>query len=204
MSGELEKLNGTRTRVLTESRAWRATALLVQPLGTWTTQALCALANQPNFTYSGGRLQSTQLPEVPGTTTYAYNADGTLLSKTDYKGVRKYYYTTAKQLERVERYPGAVGQPEDLKGRVENFYNVIPAAAGTSFVGQNLQGRLAATKYNCNSLGLSCMWEFYSYTKGGRLLKKGLPAQAMTMEVRFEYDRTRGSLRSWCIRAASG
>ncbi len=119
------------------------------------------------FTYSGGRLQSTQLPEVPGTTTYAYNADGTLLSKTDYKGVRKYYYTTAKQLERVERYPGAVGQPEDLKGQVENFYNVIPAAAGTSFVGQNLQGRLAATKYNCNSLGLSCMWEFYSYTKGG-------------------------------------
>jgi hypothetical protein len=44
---------------------------------------------------------------------------------------------------------------------------VIPAAAGTSFVGQNLQGRLAAAKYNCNSLGLSCTWEFYSYTKGG-------------------------------------
>ena len=32
------------------------------------------------------------------------------------------------------------------------------------------------------------MWEFYSYTKGGRLLKKGLQAQAMTMEVSFEYD----------------
>ena len=32
------------------------------------------------------------------------------------------------------------------------------------------------------------MWEFYSYTKGGRLLKKGLQAQAMTMEVGFEYD----------------
>jgi YD repeat-containing protein len=109
------------------------------------------------FTYSGGRLHSTQLPEVPGTTTYAYNPDGTLLSKTDYKGVRKYYYTAAKQLERVERYPGAVGQPEDVKGRVENFYNVIPAAAGTSFVGQNLQGRLAAAKYNCDSLGMNCM-----------------------------------------------
>ena len=54
---------------------------------------------------------------------------------------------------------------------MENFYNVIPAAAGTSFVGQNLQGRLAATKYNCESLGMNCMWEFYSCTKGGRLLK---------------------------------
>ena len=32
------------------------------------------------------------------------------------------------------------------------------------------------------------MWEFYSYTKGGRLLKKGLQAAAMTMEVSFEYD----------------
>ena len=51
------------------------------------------------FVYDAAqRLQSTTFPETPGSTTYAYNTDGTLLTKTDYKGVRKYFYSAAKQL----------------------------------------------------------------------------------------------------------
>ena len=88
----------------------------------------------------------------------------------------------------MERYPGAVGQPEDVEGTGGELLQCDSGCGRHEFRGQNLQGRLAAAKYNCNSLGLSCMWEFYSYTKGGQLLKKGLQAQAMTMEVGFEYD----------------
>ena len=42
----------------------------------FTAGSPATITQTRQFTYSGGRLQSTQLPEVPGTTTYAYNADG--------------------------------------------------------------------------------------------------------------------------------
>jgi YD repeat-containing protein len=72
------------------------------------------------FAYDGNqRLQSTTFPETPGSTTYTYNADGMIATKTDYKGVRKYFYTTAKQLQRVEKYPG--GGAEDVNARVTYY-----------------------------------------------------------------------------------
>ena len=49
----------------------------------FTSGSPATITQTRQFTYSGGRLQSTQLPGVPGTTTHAYNADGTLISKTD-------------------------------------------------------------------------------------------------------------------------
>ena len=146
-------------------------------MGITATRAV-SVAQTRTFAYDGNqRLQSTTFPETPGSTTYTYNSDGMLFTKTDYKGVRKYFYTTAKQLQRVEKYPG--GGAEDVNARVTYYYDSHPFT--TTFVAQYTQGRLAAISYG----GVT---EFYSYTRGGRLVKKRLESQGVLLEVGFEYD----------------
>lgn len=83
------------------------------------------------------------MPGNARSTTYTYNADGTMATKTDYKGVTRYFYTAAKQLQRVEKYPG--GGAEDLNARVSYYYDSHPFT--TTFVSQYTQGRLAAISY---------------------------------------------------------
>ena len=115
-----------------------------------------SVAQVRTFTYDANqRLATTTFPETPGATTYTYNTDGTLFTKTDYKGVRKYFYTAAKQLMRVEKYPG--GGAEDINARIYYYYDSHPLT--TDFVAQYTQGRLAAISYG----GVN---EFYSYTRG--------------------------------------
>ena len=48
-------------------------------------------------------------------------------------------------------------------------------------MGQYTQGRLAAIAYGG-------VYEFYSYTRGGRLTKKRLESAGVKLEVSFEYD----------------
>lgn len=149
------------------------------------------------FTYGSDlRLATTTFPETPGVTQYSYDGDQ-LIWKQDYKGVRKYYYDAAKHLIRVERYPGGTGLspavPQDLNGRVRYYYDAMPIA--TDFQSTYLQGRLAATEFNCGASGVNCMYELYSYTRGGRLKKKRLQGPEMgNLEVSFEYD-TEGKLQ---------
>jgi YD repeat-containing protein len=66
------------------------------------------------FTYDSvtQRLAAVQTPES-GTVTYAYNADGTVQSKTDAKGqVIRYTYETYGRVSQTDAYPAGASVPD--------------------------------------------------------------------------------------------
>ena len=144
---------------------------------------------------AGTRLASVTHPES-GTTTYAYNTDGTLASKTT-AGNRTttYTYDTLKRLTRAER--GA----DDCQ-RTEYYYGTNPFDGAFT---QNAWGRIAAVRYYVRRApgGAGCLaaqngtphltvTEMYTYTVGGRALKKRMRLNAggadTDVESSYGYD----------------
>jgi YD repeat-containing protein len=65
-----------------------------------------------NYDPSTQRLSSVQTPES-GTTSYSYNGDGTIQSKTDAKGQQiQYTYDQFQRVTKSEAYPAGASQPD--------------------------------------------------------------------------------------------
>jgi len=93
------------------------------------------------FVYSGHLLQSATHPES-GTTSYTYNGDYTLATRTDAKGQRtEYSYDSLKRVTVVRYFIGGI---EDPNQRVDYRYDWNPYDPSFS---QYAQGRLVAIDY---------------------------------------------------------
>ena len=140
------------------------------------------------------RLASQVQPET-GSTTFAYNPLGLLLSKTDGKGIRKELtYDTKQRVTAVRYYAGST---EQTNNRVDSYYDTNPFNSTFTQYGT---GRLTAVTYKIlrtyNTSG-GTRWvtvtEMYSYTADGRLVKKRLQLKdgsgtAFYTDVSLNYD----------------
>ncbi len=114
------------------------------------------------------RLTSVTHPES-GTTTMEYNADGSMLRKTDAKGQKlEFVYDSDGRVTEARKFPGA---NEDLCQRVTYSYG--SQSYDASFT-QNAAGRLAATSTGCAAQAAGQLIEMYSYNSGGAVTKKRL------------------------------
>ena len=119
------------------------------------------------FGYDGNqRLQSTTFPETPGSTTYTYNADGMMARRP----TTRVCGSTSYEGEAVAAGGEISGRRGgDGNARVTYYYDSHPFT--TTFVAQYTQGSVGGDRYGA-------VREFYSYTRGGRLVKKRLESQA--------------------------
>jgi YD repeat-containing protein len=127
-----------------------------------------------NYDSTTQRLTSFTTPEG-GTTSFTYNADGTVATRTDAKGQKQAFtYDSFKRVTQIARYPN--GLTEDTCQRVTFSYDTNPYDATFS---QNAKGRLTASQYGGTSCTASTLFtEMYSYTAGGRVTSKRLPVAA--------------------------
>ncbi len=133
------------------------------------------------------RLASATHPET-GTVTYAYNADGTLQSKTDAKGQRiEYSYDSQQRVTRVRRFNGTVENTCEQQEFVYDQNDLYPEFT------ENGQGRLVRRVWCAGSHLAGCgpmFEENYSYTPGGRVRKKKLTAGWPYWATGATFDRT--------------
>jgi YD repeat-containing protein len=135
------------------------------------------------------------LPET-GTTTYTWNADGTLLRKTDARGMKVEYAYDA-YLRVTKKTPKAASGTVDVVNVVDYYYDTYD-----SYV-QNAWGRLAATRTGYGTLPggtpSSYIVEEYTYSTAGAALGKKLVLQrylagatstwlAFNTSMSFAYD----------------
>lgn len=118
------------------------------------------------------RLTSVTHPES-GTTSFAYNQDGSLQQKTDAKGQRHVHgYDSDGRLIEVKKYANGNPNSEDGCQKVNYYYGSNPFDGSFS---QNITGRLAAVARGCaGSAGGGQFIEMYSYDSAGAVLKKRL------------------------------
>jgi YD repeat-containing protein len=112
------------------------------------------------------RLTSVTMPET-GTTSYAYNTDGTVKTKTDAKGqVTEYVYDDKKRVTEVRNGVGGTA-------RVKYYYETNPLDGTFSAY---TTGRLAAAEYlvTRNSGATATLYDMYRYRPWGGLEKKRL------------------------------
>ena len=164
---------------------------------TQVTMPRGAVAQTRSFNYEAGthRMLSATHPES-GTTTYAYNADGTLLSKTTAAN-----RTTTYTYDGLKRVTLADRSGDDCL-RTEYYYDANPFDGAYT---QNAWGRIAAVRYYVRRApgGAGCLatqnatphltvTEMYTYTVGGRALKKRMRLNAggadTDVESSYGYD----------------
>jgi len=136
-----------------------STVTMTRPTGTQTH----------TFSYdpTTQRLSSETHPET-GTTSYTYNGNGTVASKTDAKGQKtQYVYDTYKRVTQVQYLPDGIH--EDTCQRMTFTYDTN-SLDGTFT--QNGWGRRTTAQWGCTSS--SQFTHMYSYTPGGQMNKKRL------------------------------
>ena len=123
-------------------------------------------------------LSSVTQPET-GTTSFTYNSDGTMATKTDAKSQQtQYTYDSYGDLIQVSRGTVSGGVfTEDLLQRVTYTY-------GAQGAQNNSAGRLKSVTYN-NSPGIS---ENYQYTAPGQVTKKSLSVNGAGLNASYTYD----------------
>ena len=117
------------------------------------------------------RLESVTMPES-GTTTYAYNTDGTLLRRTDAKGQKvEYKYDGLRRLTRIERYPTGAMQP-DICQTVNLAYGTAPIPG----IQTAPIGRVTRVWWgdfsNPNACPGAALAEDFGYDKAGNVIAK--------------------------------
>ena len=138
------------------------------------------------FVYDGAtqRLSSATNPET-GTVTYAYNADGTLQSKTDAKGQR--IQSTYDDKQRVTQVSRFNGQTETLCDRQVFTYDTEDAFT------LNAKGRVAKESWGGETCAGGSFSHTYSYTAAGLRTKKRLDVvregeTAASINGQYGYD----------------
>jgi RHS repeat-associated protein len=141
------------------------------------------------WTYDAGtqRLATVTMPES-GTTSYTYNADGTLQRKTDAKGQKvEYGYDGLKRVTSINRFAAGQGQPDPCQGVLVS-YDVMYVSSNDS-ANQNPYGRV--TKYetgkpNCQGGEIA---ERYDYLKSGATSYKSMTVTTNGGSHRMEWSR---------------
>jgi len=140
------------------------------------TQIRSSTTQTRTFTYDAlERLQSVSHPES-GATSYTYNSDRTVASKTDAKGQKvEYGYDGFQRVIQIKRFP--TPPTEDLCQRTLLYYDVNPFNPGDT--SGKRWGRLAATQWFVPANGTCAggghrFTELYDYTVGGLVAKKRL------------------------------
>jgi YD repeat-containing protein len=129
-------------------------------------------------------LTSETRPEK-GTTSYTYNSDGTLASRTDARNQKTTYtYDSYQRLTQIKRY-NASGS-EDVCQRSYFYFDTNPFDANFS---QNGWGRQTAVAYlvpdsptSCNGTGVQTV-EMFSYTPAWPVLSKRLDIDIGSLQV---------------------
>jgi RHS repeat-associated protein len=114
-----------------------------------------------SWTYNGVLLTSTTQPES-GTTTYSYNPNGTLASKTDARG-----YVTTYAYDNQARLTG-FGAGDYAGGIIWD-----QAYFGGNYWGNNTQGRIAEIWYNAGT-NVQTVEEHFSYDSSGLVTTKAM------------------------------
>ncbi len=140
------------------------------------------------------RLSSETHPEM-GTTSYTYNTDGTVATKTDAKGQKtQFVYDTFKRVTQLQSFPDpAHPTVEDTCQRVTNTYDTN--GLDSSFT-QDGWGRLTTSQWGgtgcVTPLNGSLFTQMYSYTVGGLVTKKRLGITRSTwsqnLDALYNYD----------------
>ncbi|HEX4230477.1 MAG TPA: hypothetical protein VHZ07_17510 [Bryobacteraceae bacterium] len=128
------------------------------------------------------RLSSITQPET-GTTSFRYNTDGTMATKTDAKNQQtQYTYDSYGDLIQVSR--------GTLSGSTftEDFLQRVTYTYGAQGAQNNSAGRVQTVTYN-NYPGC---WETYRYTSAGQVSKKTLNAgdqyESASLSASYTYD----------------
>jgi YD repeat-containing protein len=125
------------------------------------------------------RLMSETHPET-GTTSYGYNTDGTLASKTNARNqVTKYAYDTYQRVTGIQKYPNP-SQPTTADACQQVSYTYDTATGS-----QNAWGRLAAVQWGdpnltCSAMNYHKFTYTYSYTYAGLITSKRLQVAGLT------------------------
>jgi RHS repeat-associated protein len=151
------------------------------------------VTQEREFTYnSKEQLVAEKQPEhgtnTPGTTTYAYNFDGSLQEKTDPKGQKvQWFYDGLGRPTEVKKL--LVGGTEDACGRVKYQYD-SQDKDGT-FAGTNLAGRVASVETGCSTRG-GLVQELYSYNVAGAVTTKRVRivrgSSTVTKNIGYTFD----------------
>jgi len=133
-----------------------------------------------------GRLSSATQPET-GTTSYTYNADGTLATKTNARSqVTSYIYDTYQRVSQTKYFPNPF-QPtvEDTCARVTWTYDTNTLDATFS---QNSWGRPTTATWGangCTSTNNHTFRYMFSYTSGGLLTKKRVQVDGHNLDATY-------------------
>jgi len=135
------------------------------------------------------RLSSETQPET-GTTSYTYNADGTLATKTNARSqVTKYIYDTYQRVTQTQYFPDpAHPTTEDTCARVTWTYDTNTLDAKFS---QNGWGRPTTATWGangCTSTNNHTFRYMYSYTSGGLITKKRVQVDGHNLDATYTYN----------------
>jgi RHS repeat-associated protein len=130
-----------------------------------------------NYDLTTGRLSSAVNPEN-GTTSYAYNSDGTVASKTDAKNQQvQYAYDGFQRVTQIRRHPAAGGN-EDLCQQVNFTYDQ----------GTNGWGRLYQASWGGESCTGGAWTHTYGYTASGLVASKTQNGAYYNLTANYTYD----------------
>ncbi|MFN8008459.1 MAG: RHS repeat-associated core domain-containing protein [Terriglobia bacterium] len=131
------------------------------------------------------RLTSVTHPES-GTTSYTYNADGTVATIIDAKNQKlAYVYDSFGRVTQIQHYPVSSGAEETYK-RVNYYYDSSPCA---NFTSQNVWGRVTAiTGPSLNCITLNLTDQYFSYAAGGLVAKKRMGVINSYLEAQYTYN----------------
>src|SRR5581483_9761497 len=141
-----------------------------------------------SFTYDAatGRLTQTQQPEN-GTMTYTYNANGTVATRTDARGVKaEYTYDAYRRLTKITYNNNA-----NPCQAVDLYYDTNPLDGAYS---ANGWGRKTAERFQvgCGTAWQGTITYMYSYTSAGSVTKKRMRfnrgTQQADLEASYSYD----------------
>jgi len=135
------------------------------------------------------RLMSETQPET-GATSYTYNADGTLATKTNARSqMTKYLYDTYQRVTQTQYFPDpAHPTTEDTCARVTWTYDTNTLDATFS---QNSWGRPTTATWGANGCVSTNNHTFrymFSYTSGGLLTKKRVQLDGHNLDATYTYN----------------
>jgi RHS repeat-associated protein len=144
------------------------------------------------WTYTGALLTQTSFPET-GTTTYAYNANNTLLHKIDAKNQKtKYTYDSLGRTTTVEFYSVSTNPSPDAYSTVSIQYDSTTPPGWTP---TNETGRVARLSYYAGTREIR---EYFNYNSAGQVTTKRfriMPSSTYWLDANWTYD-TEGRMTS--------